>query len=224
MHEQYEVVSGSAHIPIAVHRCTGTSTIVINYPGYRGSIDGYEQKYVKLAEHLVGHGLGTVVRMANTHYQDEEYKVTVQRDLCAVIDYVLAHAGESDPDIYLIGTSAGGGAVAAIASRYPSVKKILLVAPSFDVARDDVVRCVERFTGEVSIVVGMVDDVTGVGPAAMIHAAAANASARNIALIPDCDHHFSGVTNGRILSQAPLWAFDEMVDFPSPNGGIELYV
>jgi hypothetical protein len=41
--------------------------------------------------------------------------------------------------------------------------------------------------------------------------------------VPDCDHHFTGEVNGRILGKAYLWAFAGDDTFPSPDGGVLLY-
>jgi hypothetical protein len=38
----------------------------------------------------------------------------------------------------------------------------------------------------------------------------------------ECDHGFTGVTNGKILSKAYMWAFGGDTSFPSPNGGLVL--
>ena len=44
-------------------------------------------------------------------------------------------------------------------------------------------------------------------------------------MIPNCDHQFKGEVNGRIMSQAPFYAFatGDKPAFPDPNGGIKLY-
>src|SRR3989344_6586536 len=104
-------------IEAAVHPSPDARAIIINYPGYRGTIDGYNRKYVTLADHLSQKKVGAVVRMANILWPHINYRQSVLDDLRAVIRYTLEHAAEmcatAAPDIYLMGFSAGAGAVAA---------------------------------------------------------------------------------------------------------------
>ena len=49
---------------VAVHPAE-SSRIVIMLPGFNGTLDGYEQKYAKIAALLVERGVGAVVRSSN---------------------------------------------------------------------------------------------------------------------------------------------------------------
>src|SRR3989344_1351842 len=99
----------SVVIEVAVHPSPDAQAIIINYPGYLGSIDGYNKKYATIADHLSQKKVGAVVRMANTLWPHINYRQSVLDDLRAVIRYTLGHAAEmcatATPDIYLMGFS-----------------------------------------------------------------------------------------------------------------------
>lgn len=52
---------------------------------------------------------------------------------------------------------------------------------------------------------------------------ASDARKKALVVIPDCDHQFQGLVNGKIMSKAPFWAFADDESFPSPEGGTILY-
>lgn len=79
-----------------------------------------------------------------------------------------------------------------------------------------------KFEGEVGIVVG---DHDAVGPQGgkFYYDAFANASQRQLIVVPNCNHQFMGRENGQIMAKAPRWAFAGDPTFPSPEGGLVLY-
>src|SRR4051812_42807843 len=79
-------------IPIVIHPSSAGQAIVINYPGYKGTIDGFNDKYATLATHLARSGVATVVRMPNMLHDGEDYKRSVVTDLSLVIEAVIASA------------------------------------------------------------------------------------------------------------------------------------
>ena len=161
---------------LAIHPNT-TGRIIINYPGYKGVIDGYENKHRKLALFMQGENLGAVVRGKGPGFSDFE-GFTVETQLRKMIEYSLENAlfisGVENPELLLIGTSAGGGAAATIAVEYPAVSRILLMAPG----ANGKVEALRNFTGEVFIVIGENDNVVGTLSGNYFYSLAINASKR----------------------------------------------
>lgn len=219
---------GSREIPLAVQRSHERGVIIISYPGVDGSINGYNQKYLKLAAHLAETAnIGTVVRLGN-HYEPRiDYSHSVIDDLAAVIERCKVNAkrwcGASTPDIFLMGFSAGASAVAAVAGEFPEIKKILLVAPSADADEQRIRSSLAKFQGDLCAAVGSHDIVVGTDAAEQFAALAPNAASKRTFVIPECDHQFRGEINGKILSALPLVAFTNRLSVPDPVAGIKLY-
>ena len=224
---QRRLGNGSVDIRVATHRCPTARSIIVNYPGFRGEIGGFNDKYVKIANDIVGREIAAVVRMANVKYQDLEYGMSVIDDLYTVIDFTLRQAhrlcATHDPELYLMGFSAGAGSVAAVSPDYREIKKLLLVAPSLDATRAEVESGLGAFEGDVYVAIGDKDSVVGPQAGQLFYDMATKARSRKLVVVKNCDHQFRGTENGKILSNAPLWAFADDQTFPSPDGGIELY-
>lgn len=211
---------------VYVHASPAASAIIINYPGYNGHIDGYNNKYRTLGRYLSRKGIGAFIQMPNTIWPNENYRASLVNDLLSVCRYARRQAGgicgTKKPDLYLMGFSAGAGGVAG-AAFHSGAKKILLMAPSGDAAQDVVTKSLKQYQGEVYIAIGKNDDVVGPDAGQCYYDMATGASKRELVVIPKCDHQFKGRTNGRIMSKAPLWAFAGDTTFPSPEGGLVLY-
>lgn len=211
-------------LTVAVHP-NKSGRIIVNYPGWGGDIDGYNFKYRKLAQYMQGEGLGAVVRSSGPDF----WGYTVDTGLRRMLDYTYENAeeisGVTKPEILLMGFSAGASAIAAIAYNYGRVSRMLLMAPSGDMGIEAVTEGLRQFAGEVFIVIGREDDVVGVKAGQTFYDLAVGASHRELHIIPDCDHQFRGEINGRIMSQAPLYAFarGRKPTFPDPQGGLVLY-
>lgn len=198
--------------------------IVIHYPGFMETVDGYCNKYKNLASFLQEKELGAVIRMDNFERDYHSYEDTLNDDLRSVIEYALKNSrdicGKDNPELYLMGFSAGTQAIGAVSHKYP-VKKILLMGPGL--ALDyfhELKEGLEKFSGEVYIVQGQNDKHLGEGRA--FYNWATGARKKDMKVIPDCDHRFSHEINDMIYSKAPFWAFCHDTSFPNPEGGIRL--
>jgi alpha-beta hydrolase superfamily lysophospholipase len=136
--------------------------ILIIYPGLNATPDGessqftqaHPYRYRRIAERLQSAGAAAVLRQANpaSGYLGDG-KAGVDR-LAKTISYALTHAnslcGHGEPELCLMGFSAGAGAVAALASEYRP-KCMLLVAPSGDAGGWRIVLGLKKFTGALVI-------------------------------------------------------------------------
>lgn len=210
-------------VHLAIHP-NPSKRIIINVPGTRGEIDGYADKYKILAHHIQTEGLAAVVRTGNDFTGLPE-----DINLNVALTYAKRHAweicGEPNPEILLMGFSAGASAIAATAHQHPEVTRILLGAPARSMRGINVREGIRRFTGEVYIIIGDNDDNVKTESGQIMYDWAKMASHRELFVLPDCDHQFRGEKNGRIISQAPFYAFGKgkKPAFPDPRGGIKLY-
>ncbi len=216
----------SLELEVAVHPLRN-GRIVINYPGITGDIDGYNNKYGRQADFVQKNGIGTVVRMGNLLFDELPYPEAMIDNFRFVVEHCLHHgielSGKERPTLYLMGFSAGASTIAAVASDYPEVEKILLLAPSGDAGQRAVEKGLRKFTGEVYVAIGDRDENVGTQAGKVFYDLSIAARVRKLVVVKDCDHQFRGERNGRIMSKAPLWAFAGDNTFPSPEGGIKLY-
>lgn len=212
-------------IDIALHKARSNKIVVI-YPGAGGTLDGYENKYLKLAG-IIQDRIGCVVRQNNVRVPTANYHSILCNNLETVLEYVLNNSLNifdiADPEVYLMGFSNGAGATAAVAYKYPQVSKLLLLAPAFGAGTESVAHGLGLFTGEVYIAIGKNDINVGYKTGQVFKELSKSASLVKLEVIPMCDHQFRGEVNSMILSKAPLWAFNNDSTFPSPDDGIKLY-
>ena len=201
-----------------------TGIVIINCPGAGGNIDGYNNKYVTLADYMVSQNLGAVVRMS-----DPYNPFGWDKKLRQVMTYALENSkdicGTDTPRVYLMGTSAGASAISLLAWEYPEVEKILFLEPAAMSNKRLLQECLEKYTGEIVVVTGNPGEALGIETGRFFIDASMHASRKEIFELQDCDHNFRGVRNGRVFSQAPFYAFSDspQVPFPDYGGGIVLY-
>ena len=216
-------------IPLIVHPSRQEGIIVINYPGFNGDINGFNDKYKKVANFVSGRcNIGTVVQMGNHYDLALDYSESVIDDLAAVIQFCRQKSQEfckaETAKFYLMGFSSGASAIAAVAGECKEVAKILLVAPSGDANEQRVKRSLKKYTGELYAVVGENDEIVGPEAASTFSAFAPKASINKTYVVPDCDHQFREERNGYVMSALPAWAFSRSGSgVPDPKQGIKLY-
>ncbi|MDD4110562.1 MAG: hypothetical protein PHS54_03300 [Clostridia bacterium] len=217
-------ISMDFELDVAIHPFNN-GKIIINYPGADGSIDGYNDKYVKIADYLIDQKIGAVVRIPNISSLGFGWDINLRKTLTYVLDNSKKICGNNKPEIYLMGTSAGAGAIAMTAWEYPEVTKILLTEPAIIFSGEHGVEGIREYKGDVTIVVGKGSNALGKEIGDKFFDYFINAKHKEIIEIENCDHQFKGEINGRIMSESPIYAFaeGEKIKFPDPNGGIKLY-
>ncbi len=218
---------------------TTSGRFIIQAPGTGEEKEGVENRYVRLGEFLQDRGLGTLVsfnpprpdaQFKYPHepysYRDASWNRIYVESMAYTVEHCLKNAsqlcGVTDPEVYVAGFSSGGSVAGAVAPFFPAITKILLVS-AYDSVDRFFLAGLRRYTGEVYVAYGEEDFPAGV-LAMMMPSLSRSASAVQARAVPHCDHHFTGEVNGRILSKAYLWAFAGDDTFPSPDGGIPLYL
>ena len=71
------------------------------------------------------------------------------------------------------------------------------------------------YTGELRIVCANDDRVVYPSEVSWFYFQALRVKSRKFVRLDNCDHEFSGNLNKEIILKSPLWAFDNLVDFPA---------
>ena len=217
---------------------TASGKLLIQAPGAGEVKEGAWNRYVRLGEYLQDRNIASLVSFnppwpdAQGKYPDEPYsyqdaswnRIFVE-GMAHLVENCLTEAeplcGTKEPEVYLAGFSAGGSVAVAVAPLFGRIKKVLLVS-AYDSVGWFFLHGLRRYTGEVYVAYAE-GDVPAVALAMTIQSLARRAGAVHARGVPNCDHGFSGETNGKVLGKAYLWALAGDESFPSPEGGVRLY-
>ena len=215
-------------ITLQIHKADSKAVLII-YPGADGSIDGYNKKYRRLAQLIKSKNIATVIQLDNKHCcsKNSTYGDLMIDKIAQIIQYVDDNskkiAGHDEVDFYLAGVSAGAGAIATVLGEFPKIKKALFIAPAESVGLENITKGLEHYEGELYLTAGEDDEIETFKSAKIYHDLCQKTSKKELVLIPECNHRFTGEKNGKIMANAFLWAFSEKSNFPNPEGGIFLY-
>jgi len=151
----YNGVTIDTSMDIRVHSIP-TKRVVLILPGVDGSVDGYEGKYVKMANLAVAKGYG-VVRVSNPFISSFHWDDNLRH----AIEYIRANSQEhfdsSEVTISIIAHSAGASVAAWTAWEYPNIEKLILINVAAKLKPELIVSGLERYNGDVSLVYGSKD-------------------------------------------------------------------
>ena len=220
------IEDGKTHLHI--HR-TKSRAVLVMYPGADGSVDGYNNKYRKIANLIQSKNIASVVRLDNKYCYsgDLPYVELMVNRIAQVIEYIYNNSeeilGRKEIELYLSGVSAGASAVATILGEFPNIKKVLFIAPAQNAGMENIIRGLSSYKGELYLTAGEDDEIKSADTASLYYHACNNALKKELVVIPNCDHQFTSKKNGMILANAFLWAFSGKGNFPSHRGGMVLY-
>ena len=209
-------------VPVTAYP-TGSGLIVVNSPGSGELKDGREDRWGNLGRHLQERGLATLVTYNAPRpdfqvqleweaysYRGVSWNKLLIESLCHTIDWSLKQSaqlcGIETPVVFLSGFSSGGSAVGAVAHRYPSVRRILLVS-TYDSVGDQFYEGVSAFAGDIYLVYGDEDPTAGM-LAQVLRMGTLAAKSFQVREVPNCGHRFDGEANTKLLTQAFHWAFE----------------
>ncbi len=192
---------------------TESSRIMLCLPGFSGSLTGYRHKYLNIAERMAGdHGIASVLSSGSDQlsplYHGRNLLIRVRTTLEFVLKTAPAICGHATPDVLVFAVSAGAGAIAAIAHEYPRITVLVLLAPSAaDVPEKEVVKGISRFKGNILVLAGSLDILTGLPGGKLIAQHARQAASLRFFKVLWCDHAFRGNLNYRIFQAAAYDGF-----------------
>jgi predicted esterase YcpF (UPF0227 family) len=127
--------------------------LVLIVPGVDGSVDGYQNKYVAMAERIQKACGATVIRMGNPMNLAHDH----MRNLYEVMDYIEANFDTAHLKLDLIGHSLGGYMIGALAYSYDYVDQILMINPAVSLDREDFKSLAERKIQNNHVLIGSND-------------------------------------------------------------------
>ena len=192
-------------LDIAVHPAK-SNTIFLTIPGIDGSVDGYEDKYIRIAESVQAKHGAAVVRMANPFISSLIWESNVRQ----VLDYIDKRSkqisGTDDYELRIMAHSLGAATIASIAFQYPRISRLLLINPAVGLGPMLLQAGLKKFAGEsVTILVGSEDHASD-GIDEIV--SAANSPVVQVEIANGADHHFSGAAFSTFIETAEKYLFD----------------
>lgn len=203
---------------IGIHKLSSNKIVGI-YPAAKEDLTGDAVPYADIASILFKHKIGAVVRSHGLYDGSVNFPKFNDYFIKKFVDYCIKNAkelcGNRNPEIYLIGYSSGASAIASILDLYSFIKKVLLLAPSYDSEKKLLTKSLNSYKGELYIITGDRDQIILPSQAAWFYFQAKQAKIRKFVDLTCCDHSFNGVYNKNIILKSPLWAFNKNYkDFP----------
>lgn len=170
-------------LDIAVHSADSNIVLLI-IPGVDGSVDGYENKYVRIADDIQNKHSVAVVRMSNPFISAFFWESTVRQVLEYIQDNRMSIANREDIELRIMAHSAGASIIAQIAWEYPFVSKLLLVNPAMKLRPKKIIQGLSEFgKNKVTIIVGSNDPSLQETKELAI---------KSTIIVEGADHYFSG--------------------------------
>jgi alpha/beta superfamily hydrolase len=180
---------------IRVHPCE-SKTIVLIIPGVDGSVDGYDNKYITMAEKIVKEQHKAVVRISNDFISSFHWEDNLKHALEYIEDNALDICKNSDYTIEIIAHSAGASVAAWIAHEYRSIQKMVLINCAAKLQPERILDGLSQHKGDVTVVYGSKDpskDFMQQLPTGTHHM-----------IIEGADHFFSGSSLAEFINLVDL--------------------
>lgn len=200
-------------LDVALHE-QPSETVILVCPGACEALEGRVVPYAAVAETVVEAQLGAVVRYNDPYDMQQNYADFLLEKTRRIIELTLSSASHfcstDTPNLKIMAYSSSAGAAAALASEYPSIDTLLLIAPSCDVPRERIADSYRKFQGDVRVLVGDSDQIILPQQAFWFYEQAESAATREYVEVPNCGHQFSGLVNKAVFLNAALWAFGDI--------------
>lgn len=198
-------VSIECSLEVKVHN-SNSNTILLLVPGVDGSVDGYENKYVTIAENILKkHGVA-VVRMENPFVTSFHWESNIRQILNFIKDNSLEICGTNNYDLHIQAHSAGASVVASIAHEFPKIRKLLLINIAMSLSPNSIVEGLGKYEGDVTILMGdkddSLEDVKKLG-------FSENSNTAQIVIATNTDHNFSGDSFPLFLNAANTYFYGD---------------
>ena len=181
-------------IDISIHD-GDSDEIMLIIPGVDGSVDGYKNKYLKMAETVNSKYDTTVIRMSNPHNLGGYHL----RNLFEVLDFIEKNYDMSKKRLHIVSHSLGAYMTASTASMYNYIDKVLLINPATLLKIEDYENLKDRskesnifLIGEKDPSLEYIDYFNSIGV---------------VNIQPEADHHFSGSSLDAFIESPSKYIF-----------------
>lgn len=174
-----------------IAKMDGNNDILIIIVGYKGSVNGYENKYFRITEKVNKiHGTKVYIFANNEHTWNDP-----RNCFNAIIKYVKDdNQNNKEINIKLFGVSAGATLAMYYAWEYSEIKNILLVNPPIIKENfETTINSIKMFRGNSTLIIGNKDPSYEYGK--LFKQENYSNIFTNVILFDNADHNFNGLIN-----------------------------
>lgn len=186
--ESMNGVTIDCDLDIRIHP-TKSTTILLLIPGVDGSVDGYKNKYITIAEQVQAKHNVAVVRMENPFVTSFHWESNIRRILEWIEQNKQDICSNDEYSLLVQAHSAGASVLASIAHEYPNIRKLLLINIAMSLNTDKVLAGLQKYDGDVTILMG--DKDPSIPELESIQFSENSTLAQKV-IIENTDHDFSG--------------------------------
>ena len=186
--ESMNGVTIDCDLDIRIHP-TKSTTILLLIPGVDGSVDGYKNKYITIAEQVQAKHNVAVVRMENPFVTSVHWESNIRRILEWIEQNKQDICSNDEYSLLVQAHSSGASVLASIAFEYPKISKILLINIAMSLNTDKVLAGLQKYDGDVTILMGDKDPSI---PALEGVRFTENSTLDQKVIVDNTDHDFSG--------------------------------
>lgn len=155
--EEMNGVKVDCSLDVAIHPAK-VSTILLTVPGVDGSVDGYKDKYLRIAESVQEENKVSVVRISNPFITSFHWESNIRKALDYISINLPSITEGNKAEIRVMAHSAGAAVIAQIAWEYPEIKRLLLVNPATKLGLDKMKLGLSMFKGDdITVLIGSLD-------------------------------------------------------------------
>lgn len=144
-----------ASMDVRIHPLASKRVLLI-LPGVDGSVDGYEGKYIEMANKALTKGYG-VVRVSNPFISSFHWGDNLRQAISYINANSQEHFDNSEVTISVIAHSAGASVAAWTAWEYPNIEKLILINAASKLKPELIISGLGRYNGDVHLVYGSKD-------------------------------------------------------------------
>ena len=155
--ETHNDITIDCSLDIAIHSAN-SKIIFFTIPGVDGSVDGYENKYVRIADSVQEKHGAAVIRMSNPFISSLFWDSNIRQVLEFIEKNAKTIANHEDFELRVMAHSAGAAILAQIAWEYPFISRILLVNPAMKLNPEKIINGLNELDDkDITILVGSND-------------------------------------------------------------------
>ncbi len=150
-------ISVQVDMDIRVHPAK-SDKIVIIIGGVDASVDGYKDKYAKMAQRITEKQGKAAVRFSNDFISSFHWEENLRHALKYVDEHAVPITGMASPEVEIVAHSAGASVALWLAHEYPQVTKMLLINTAAELGLNKILRGLARYKNKALLVFGSLDN------------------------------------------------------------------